>query len=130
MACSSGLDNDHGLIIEGNISDVKYSITAGDKLRVDVDWAEATSTANLTVAELEETGLSELFEGVASAWDVWCNVSGKLECNSPSGGCTTGAEAACTPDSPDPQSTSDDNKVCTETTVGSWGPGKRFRVGK
>ena len=67
MACSSGLDNDHGLIIEGNISDVKYSITAGDKLRVDVDWAEATRTANLTVAELEETGLSELFEGVASA---------------------------------------------------------------
>lgn len=86
-ACSLGLNTDLGVKFTGNRSDVRYSV-ALDGLTVNVDWDTTTSSGS------PGSKLGDLAKALASAVDVWYNVSGSLKCND-----LTVAERPSKPDS-------------------------------
>jgi hypothetical protein len=52
VGCSAGLDRDLGVVVEGNVSDVRYNVSMG-KFKAAVDWASITNIGgHLTDAEI------------------------------------------------------------------------------
>lgn len=73
-ACSLGLNDDLGVQFTGNRSDNRYTVSL-DGLSATVDWDEATGSGT------PGPQVGKLAAALASAVDVWYNVSGTLTCN-------------------------------------------------
>ena len=81
VACSdSGLNEDLGITVTGNKTDVKFTARLG-AISVDVDWGNATGNgATLTAAEIEASGVLKLATAVADAAGVWYNLTKDVPC--------------------------------------------------
>lgn len=96
--------------LTGDVANVTFAAHI-DSLSVAVDWDQIQSVSFDAVDDLTPN-VATLLKGVATAWGLWCNVSGTLECLEPSG-CASGRRRL--------EETSD---VCTAESYsgGSWGP--------
>lgn len=79
VACE-GLNKDFGIKIQGNVSDVKYTLTLGD-ITVAVDWANATGNGpSLSADQIRASGVLGLAKAIADAAGVWHNVTKTKDC--------------------------------------------------
>jgi len=71
------LDRDYGLVYEGNVSDVLFTLKLDHGVEVYVNW-EATSNNNYTMEMMKQAKGFELVNDVANAIQIWYNVSGSM----------------------------------------------------
>uniref|UniRef100_A0A7S1IYG6 Uncharacterized protein n=1 Tax=Eutreptiella gymnastica TaxID=73025 RepID=A0A7S1IYG6_9EUGL len=118
--------------IEGNVSDVRYTIHAGNWTVV-VDWNNTRSTP-WSIHEIQHSGVLALMRGVADAAAVWYNVSGDQRCHNwraepysatstlKAGGRPTSRQQVNAQHVPSSQHASQDSHRCTATyMVDTWG---------
>eukprot|EP00756_Hemistasia_phaeocysticola_P023166 Hpha_TRINITY_DN15874_c1_g4::TRINITY_DN15874_c1_g4_i1::g.189994::m.189994/K01285/PRCP; lysosomal Pro-X carboxypeptidase len=80
VACGKGLETDFGIKVEGDTSNVNYTITAG-ALKVDIDWdVRKGNGKSLTEGEIRASGVLELVEALGQGVGVWYNLTGKKSC--------------------------------------------------
>ena len=71
------LDHDYGLVFEGDVSDVLFTLKLKQDVEIYVDW-DVTSNNNYTIEALHQAEGFDLLNAVASAIQIWYNVSGSI----------------------------------------------------
>ena len=87
VACERGLNDDLGVLTDGDVADVRYNVSVGSgsyRLSVHVDWDTATpigwDASELTEATVRASGALDLMSALAGAVGVWYNVTGDKSC--------------------------------------------------
>jgi pimeloyl-ACP methyl ester carboxylesterase len=75
------LGADFGVRVSGDQAAVKFSVSAGDAVQIDVDWAE-TASNGYSLGDVEQkTNVAKLLNAVVQGIQIWYNVSSDLpEC--------------------------------------------------
>jgi len=83
-ACEGGLNDDYGVIFNGDKSKVKYTLSIGDDIILDVDWdfVEASPTTHHGSAQTlqDSKAAKELFSSMKNAVAIWFNVTKDKSC--------------------------------------------------
>ena len=69
--------------LEGDVGNVKFTVTASPSVSIAVDWSETSSPKPFSLADLDRTGVPKLLSAMADGVNVWCNVTGESSCNTP-----------------------------------------------
>lgn len=78
-ACEK-LNRDFGIKLAGSVREVNFTLKLGP-IKLDVDWGNVTGNgANLTSAQIKESGVLELVSAVVDAAGVWHNLTKDLDC--------------------------------------------------
>lgn len=71
------LDRDYGLVFDGDVSDVLFTLKLKHDVEVYVDWG-VTSNNNYTMEALHQAEGFDLVNAVVNAIQIWYNVSGSM----------------------------------------------------
>jgi len=71
------LDRDYGLVFDGDVSDVLFTLKLKHTVEVYVDW-DVTSNNNYTMEVLHKAEGFDLVNAVANAIQIWYNISGSM----------------------------------------------------
>jgi hypothetical protein len=133
VACE-GLNDDLGIMITGDTSQVDFTVTAtalssaSNDVSISVNW-DSITTDTIDIDDVMGSGIPALLQGVGTAWGVWCNVTGELTCLSEEGCAGTGMASSFKKkqeklskinDEQSLKKDGGDGNTCTNTFSGTW----------